>query len=98
MSEKRFVHEILSEGRTDPKTGRRVEIKPIAYIQHGNREDGFQLEFICPWCGLTIAYAQDHLARQVIGGRYRTGLTAQKQHWPKCAMYEKIKPGEETQA
>lgn len=79
MADKRLVHDILSE--TD---GRLNQRRPIAFIQHGNPDDGFLYEGICPWCGTTLCYVED-IQTKVIGGLYRILLSAEKEHWSECS-------------
>jgi hypothetical protein len=78
MPDKRLVHDILSE--SDGKGNQR---RPVSFIQHGNLEDGFTYEGVCPWCGLTIGYIPGSQTK-VIGGLYRILLHLQKMHWAEC--------------
>lgn len=88
MPDKRLVHDILSEG--DKGNQRR----PVSFIQHGNVEDGFVYEVICPWCGGTICYVPKSMTMG-IGGPYRIFLKMQKEHWPLCSTNNgKIAPKE----
>lgn len=88
MGEKRLVHDILSEAGIGPK-GEVLQRRPVAFIQHGNPEDGFTYEGICPWCGTTTCYVPDKQTK-VIGGLYRILLSQQKIHWPLCEKFSQI--------
>lgn len=79
MTDKRKVHDILSES-----DGHGNQRRPVAFIQHGNAEDGNTYEGICPWCGETICYVPSAVAKSAIGGIYRTLLAQQKIHWTSC--------------
>lgn len=79
MSDKRKVHDILAEHGDGPN-GQQYQRRPVAFIQHGNREDGNTYEGICPWCGATLCYVPGEQTR-VIGGLYRILLSFQKRHW-----------------
>lgn len=81
MSDKRKVHDILSE--TGEVNGVKFQRRPVAFIQHGNPEDGFTYEGICPWCGETLGYIPAEQTK-VIGGLYRILLHLQKTHWLGC--------------
>jgi hypothetical protein len=88
MSEKRLVHDILSEAGQGPK-GEVLQRRPVSFIQHGNKEDGYTYEGICPWCGETTTFAPEK-STKVIGGLYRVLLYAQKLHWPSCEAQKKM--------
>lgn len=88
MPEKRLVHDILSEGG-EAAPGVKAQRRPVAFIQHGNKEDGFTYEGICPWCGETLAYIPEKNTK-VVGGLYRVLLYAQKLHWPNCTVAAKM--------
>lgn len=83
MAEKKLVHDILSESGTG-ENGQKMQRRPVAFIQHGNRENGNQYEGICPFCGDTTCYVADTLVRETIGGLYRILLTHQKAHHFTC--------------
>lgn len=87
MADKRKVHDLLGEAGTGPN-GERLQRRPVAFIQHGNKEDGFTYEGVCPWCGLTLCYVPDTQTK-VIGGLYRVLLSQQKAHWVTCEMFTK---------
>lgn len=86
MTDKRLVHDILSE--TDGNGSQR---RPVAFIQHGNKEDGFTYESICPFCGDTLSYIPEKNTK-VIGGLYRVLLYSQKLHWDTCKQNSAINP------
>lgn len=78
MADKKPVHDILSE------TGQEGhQRRPVAFIQHGNAEDGYTYEGVCPWCGSTICYVPG-IQTKVVGGLYRILLSQQKIHWGEC--------------
>lgn len=85
MADKRLVHDILSESGTGPE-GQKMQRRPVSFIQHGNLEDSFVYEGICPWCGTTLGYAPRELVNKTIGGLYRVLLSMQKMHWPSCEV------------
>lgn len=82
MSDKRLVHDILAEHGSTPDGGQ-MQRRPVSFIQHGNKEDGFTYEGICPWCGETLCYVP-HAQTKVVGGLYRILLHQQKIHWQSC--------------
>jgi hypothetical protein len=88
MADKRMVHDILSESGTGPN-GETLQRRPVSFIQHGNPEDGFTYEGICPWCGTTLCYVKQEQTK-VIGGLYRILLSQQKIHWTQCEMFPKL--------
>lgn len=64
----------------------RINKFPIAFIQWGNKEDGFQYEWVCPYCGhsvgwsilalqLAIDEAPKFLAQHYKKGCYRWGAS-----------------------
>lgn len=79
MADKRLVHDILAEVGELPN-GTKYQRRPVSFIQHGNLEDGFTYEGICPWCGETICYVPNEQTK-VVGGLYRVLLHSQKMHW-----------------
>lgn len=79
MSDKKKVHDILAEHGTGPN-GEQVQRRPVALIQHGNIDQGYTYEGICPWCGETTCYVPADQTK-VIGGLYRILLSQQKIHW-----------------
>ena len=88
MSNKRLVHDILSERGALPGGGV-GQRRPVAFIQHGNPEDGFTYEGVCPWCGETLGYVPKASITAVIGGLYRVLLQIQKLHWQTCDAVKK---------
>src|SRR5678809_21131 len=50
------VHDILNVqvgNMLEPKATQ-LAFFPVAFIQHGNREEGFHYEIVCPYCSLSI--------------------------------------------
>jgi hypothetical protein len=80
VTDKRLVHDILSESGQGPN-GEILQRRPVAFVQHGNREDGFQYEGVCPFCGETTCFVTAKLVSETIGGLYRLLLREQKAHW-----------------
>jgi hypothetical protein len=87
MTDKRKVHDILSEAGIGPR-GEKMQRRPVSFIQHGNLEDGFLYEGVCPFCGITTAYVPKAHVDATFGGLYRVLLKLQKEHWIKCTQWK----------
>jgi len=58
---------------------------PIAFIQWGNRDDGFQYEVVCPFCAKSIGWVIP--AGPTIGEAVQTMAPAMATHKPQCPRF-----------